>query len=334
MRALTGVLLLIAVAAAAPSDSLNVLFIGNSHTYVNDLPAMVESLAAAGGRTIETDQSVVGGYSLREHLVYDETLRKIALGGWNWVVLQEQSQIPSIAYWRDSAMYPASRSLDSLIRQAGGRTMFYMTWGWKNGGVQTYQGYSSPDFRDYFEMQESVTVAYGRIADELGAPMAPVGWAWYRARRMDSLIDLWQADSCHATVKGTYLGACVFYARLFEADPTGLGYTAGLAAEDARFLQEIAWQTVNSVEEQRPSAAPGTLRTWPNPFRAGLTVSLPTRPGRVSITDASGRVVRDLGSATSLLSWDGRDQIGRMVRAGVYFVRVAGARSSPVVFLP
>ena len=57
--------------------------------------------------------------------------------------------------------------------------------------------------------------------------MAPVGWAWYRARRMDSLIDLWQADSCHATVKGTYLGACVFYARLFEADPTGLGYTAG-----------------------------------------------------------------------------------------------------------
>jgi len=44
---------------------------------------------------------------------------------------------------------------------------------------------------------------------------------------------------------GTYLAACVFYATLTGRDPRGLG-DGGLAvgADDAAFLQGIAWETV------------------------------------------------------------------------------------------
>lgn len=49
---------------AAPAP-LNVLFIGNSYTSVNDLPAMVEGLAnASGGRKIRADRHLVGGCTL------------------------------------------------------------------------------------------------------------------------------------------------------------------------------------------------------------------------------------------------------------------------------
>ena len=50
---------------AAPAP-LKVLFIGNSYTGVNDLPAMVVGLAeAAGGRKLEADRHLVGGCTFR-----------------------------------------------------------------------------------------------------------------------------------------------------------------------------------------------------------------------------------------------------------------------------
>jgi hypothetical protein len=334
MRRLTSLLLLCLSLTAAAGDTLSVLFIGNSHTYVNDLPGLVESLAVAGNRIIATEMTAFGGYALMEHAVNDSTRRSIARGGWDYVVLQEQSQIPVIPYWRYNGMYPASRTLDSLIRAVGAGTMFYMTWGWKYGGLHIYQGDTSMFFPDYFEMQESVRVAYEEIALKLGAPIAPVGMAWARARRIDSLVDLWQLDSCHATLKGAYLAACVFYARLFSADPTGLTFTAGLDSAEARFFQHVAWETVYGVGESRgadPAPSP-MLRVRPNPATGRATLEyVGSATGRVNLLvhDSEGRRVRSLASPAS---WDGRDERGRLLASGTYFV-TAGAVSARLVLL-
>ena len=212
--------LLCALAAGAPA--MDVLFVGNSHTYVNDLPALFRGLSTAGGYAVSTAMSAPGGYSLRDHTFYNPTLDSIGIRQRDYVVLQEQSQIPAINWCRDSLMHPAARKLDSMIVARGAQTAFYLTWGWRDGGVQTYGGHSSPDFRDYFEMQESLGVAYQEIADELSAAVSPVGMASARARQTDSLVDLWQSDNSHPTLTGTYLGACVFYAVLHEANPVGL----------------------------------------------------------------------------------------------------------------
>ena len=245
-------LLLAGTGAARADDSLHVLFIGNSYTYVNDLPGLFLGLSEAGGRTVRTDASAFGGYSLDDHSRTQATLDKVARDSWSFVVLQEQSVIPTIHYWRYNSMYPAARLLDSLIRLQGAKTAFFMTWGRKYGGQQSYGDSLSPDFRDYFEMQESVRVAYDEIADELSSMMVPVGMAFARASHVDSLVDLWQADYCHATLEGTYLGACVFYAVLHGASPVGLEFYGGLSPEVAQFCQEIAWQTLSVVAEAPP----------------------------------------------------------------------------------
>jgi hypothetical protein len=295
------------LSGSTPPDSLSILFIGNSHTYVNNVPMMVESLATAGGHRAVTAMSAPGGYALMEHAVYQPTLESIARGGWDYVVLQEQSQIPVIPYWRDSGMYPASRTLDSLIRACAGRTAFYMTWGWKYGGTHTYRGHTSPTFPDYFEMQDSVAVAYQRIANELGATICPVGLAWRLARTRDSLVDLWQADNCHATLKGSYLGACVFYARLFDANPVGLHYFAGLDSVEALWLQQIAWEATSEIEEpSAPQALSITLRVSPNPCRGMATIRLSPFAMRhvpldLRVYDAQGRVVLSHPVRTSSL---------------------------------
>jgi hypothetical protein len=283
---------------ASVDDSLRVLFIGNSHTYVNDLPGLFSGLSESGGKPVRTDASTFGGYSLEDHTNTQATLDKIAQDSWSFVVLQEQSVIPTIRYWRYNSMYAASRLLDSLIQLQGARTAFYMTWGWKNGGQQSYGESLSPDFRDYFEMQESVRVAYQEIAVELSSTMVPVGMAFARARRVDSLVDLWQADYCHATLMGTYLGACVFYAVLHGASPVGLDFYGGLDSATARFCQEIAWQTVSVVAE-----GPSVLER-----RTGATIGIAAAavPYGATVYDGSGI--------------DVTDRAGSLPR-GVYFVR-------------
>jgi hypothetical protein len=296
-----------------------VLFVGNSHTYVNDLPGLFRGLSYAGGFTVFVGSSAPGGYSLREHTFYRPTLDSIEIRQRDYVVLQEQSQIPSINWCRDSLMFPAARRLDSLITGRGSNTAFYMTWGWRDGGVQSYGGHSSPDFRDYFEMQDSVSASYRAIARELDAVLVPVGEAWRLARTINPQIDLWQSDACHATLKGTYLGACVFYAVLHGEDPTGLEFYGGLSPEDARWLQDIAWQTVSGITE-RPVRGRAQALAVPSPYRAGMGLHL---AGAAVLYDAGGRFVVELDPGQG--SWDGRDSHGRDARPGVYLCRSAGS---------
>src|SRR5262245_23603813 len=67
-----------------------VLFIGNSLTYVNDLPAMVTALAdSAGAGPLVVESVVFGGYSLEDHWNQGDALRAIERGGWSVVVLQQ-----------------------------------------------------------------------------------------------------------------------------------------------------------------------------------------------------------------------------------------------------
>ncbi|MBM3330594.1 hypothetical protein FJY68_01925 [candidate division WOR-3 bacterium] len=308
MYGLRAVALILALAGLATADdSLLVLFVGNSYTYVNDLPGLFQGLSEAGGRPLRTDAGTFGGYSLNDHANSQATLDKIAQDSWSFVVLQEQSVIPTIHYWRYNSMYPASRLLDSLIRLQDAKTVFFTTWGRKHGGQWSYGDSLSPDFRDFFEMQDSLCVAYQEIAGELSSGLCPVGTAFARARQVDSLVDLWQGDNSHPTLEGTYLGACVFYAVLHEANPVGLQFYGGLDSATARFCQEIAWQTVSDITD-----APTGERQR---VERGLYVlsSLPT-----------GMTVYDLSGANVTAR-------GAFLPRGVYFVRQDQAQAAQKV---
>jgi hypothetical protein len=209
------------------------LFVGNSYTYVNNLPGMFAQLAQSGGRQVFVDSVAPGGWTLAQHAASGQTLNKIADGRWNFVVLQEQSIVPAVEPSRTRDMYPAVRLLNDKIQNAGARTVLYMTWGRRDGLAQF-------GFQNYSDMQEQLIQGYSGIAEELGALLAPVGEAW----RREPTPDLWQGDGSHPSLKGTYLAACVFYAAIFQQSPEGLAFTAGLPEETARRLQALAALTM------------------------------------------------------------------------------------------
>jgi hypothetical protein len=59
------------------AQTKKILFIGNSYTYVNDLPLMLYNLALSAGDTIIYDSSAPGGYTLLQHTTNTTTLSKI-----------------------------------------------------------------------------------------------------------------------------------------------------------------------------------------------------------------------------------------------------------------
>jgi len=239
--------MLISASACAPAmDCSNlqanesctrVLFIGNSYTYVNDLPTTFMNLARAGGHKTEVGMSAQGGWMLADHVKSPDTIAKINSEKWNFVVLQEQSEVPSIQSSRTQEMYPAARVLVDDVRQAGAVPIFFITWAYRDG-------LPANGMPNYESMQAQIDDGYILTAQALTSPVAPVGVAWFHIRDQYPQINLWQDDGSHPTTEGTYLAACVFYADIFRQSPEGSSYQANLPADTAQALQKVAASTV------------------------------------------------------------------------------------------
>ena len=238
-------LLLISLSLCA-QKKIKVLFIGNSYTYVNNLPQAIHDLALANGDTLIFSSSTPGGYTFQQQSAYAPTLSLIAQGGWDYVVLQDQSEEPSFPPSQvQTDVYPYARTLDSLIHAADSctETVFYMTWGHQNGDPSNCAGY--PQICTYSGMQDRLTQSYLEMGQLVHATVAPAGEAWRKIVSQYHPIDLYQSDSSHPTIWGTYLTASVFYEILFQKNVVGDTFiTAGIADSNALQLREAAHSIV------------------------------------------------------------------------------------------
>jgi hypothetical protein len=99
-------------------------------------------------------------------------------------------------------------------------------------------------YSDRPEMTAQLAEQYTIAGNKNDALVIPAGLAFARALSKDPKIILYNADKRHPSLLGTYLSACTIYASLYKKSPVGNLYTGGIDAKTARFLQEIAWETV------------------------------------------------------------------------------------------
>ena len=240
--AVVGALLLARLVGAgcggAADDCLRILFIGNSYTKVNDLPGTFAALARAGGHQVEVGMVAPGGQTLAGHVTSPETQAQLVAGRWDVVVLQEQSQIPSVAQSRDAVMAPAVRTLVEQIRMIGARPFLFSTWAHRDGAPE--YGLSTGA-----AMQDAIDASYLSIGEQLSVPVVPVGEAWTAAMVAVPSATLWQNDGSHPTAAGTYLAAAVFYAALFDDDPVAAAGAFGApSVADGSMLAAVARDVV------------------------------------------------------------------------------------------
>ena len=228
------------------AQSYDVLFIGNSYTYYNNLPEMISNIANDLGDTVNYDQNTPGGTSLYAHSQNQTTINKINQQNWDFVVLQDQSQRPSLSpSYVAASVYPYATQLVNLINSnyICSEPVFYMTWGRKYGDQTNCQSY--PPVCTFLGMQERLRDSYLTMGLDNNASVSPVGIAFKNSISLDSTIDLYTSDNSHPSIYGSYLAACTFYSTIFKKSSVGCSYKPNaINQSDALFLQQVASSTV------------------------------------------------------------------------------------------
>jgi hypothetical protein len=233
------------IPGALCAQQIDVLFIGNSYTGANDLPNSFRQLALSLGDTVSVASVTPGGYTFQGHSVYTATLDAIASQPWDFVVLQEQSQIPSFPIEQvEQISFPFATQLVAAILANDSCTqpVFYMTWGRQNGDADNCDTW--PPVCTYEGMQALLRERYLQMAFDNDAFAAPAGVAWKNLRDQYPMLNLYVGDGSHPSVAGTYVVANTMYATMFRASTVGASFTMGLAADTALIIQGIASTTV------------------------------------------------------------------------------------------
>ncbi|MCB9188397.1 MAG: T9SS type A sorting domain-containing protein [Flavobacteriales bacterium] len=234
-------IVLFCVTAIKGQTTKNVLFLGNSYTSVNNLPSLTQNLATSLGDVLTVDSNTPGGYTFNGHSTNSTSLNKIAQGGWDYVVLQEQSQIPSFPPSQVATdSYPYSAILVDSILSANpcAVPLFYMTWGRENGDQSNCASYAP--LCTYDGMQARLRESYLEMGVNNDAEVSPVGAAWKYVRDNYPTIDLYSSDGSHPSIQGSYLAACVHYASIYKKSPVGASFISTLSTADALILQTAA----------------------------------------------------------------------------------------------
>jgi hypothetical protein len=208
---------------------MRILFIGNSATYVHDIPETLARLASEAGFPTETVRIVKGGWRLSQHAEAGSRALAEIEKGYDLVVLQDNGNCIENDE-RRAASVAASEILCKAARERGAKVYFY---------VRPPYGYEAFG-RSPVEQCREFDRFFTEIADREGAVCAYVNRAFeYAIENTD--IRLWGDDNAHTSDEGAYLAVCVHFATIY-------GKSAGLldsdGVDEAKILQEIADKTV------------------------------------------------------------------------------------------
>ena len=244
---------------------MRVAFLGNSYTYFNELPTVLATLAALTPARIKLHHASVtpGGSSLADHATRSKasgaaTAAMLAEApGWDYVVLQDQSQTPGGGMDGDSGAgvgVAKAKSIAALkafyapaIAAARATPVLYSTWGRHGGDPYNAECCGYGTFEGMAEQTSAGYVAYAaalREAAPASAPLiVPAGRAFelvheacaeplandslftslYQQRALDADNNddcvIHEADSGHPSPLGTYLIACTFVAAMLRQSP-------------------------------------------------------------------------------------------------------------------
>lgn len=177
---------------------MRILFIGNSHTYYNDMPAMLAALAKEDRFGCEVTMIAHGGWYLEQHQAEPEVRFNILYGNYDYVVLQEHAH----PFGPEEKMQNAAKAICAWAAEAGSTPVAYMTWAQK--GKE--------------EEQVPMARAYRRMAEEQKAVLAPVGEKWWEYIHANPDVEMYDPDGAHASKAGSAFAAKVLWETIREQE--------------------------------------------------------------------------------------------------------------------
>jgi len=226
------------VAQTATANTVSVVFVGNSLTQVNDLPAVLKQFAARSVSPMEVETNAItpGGAFLYDQWKRGQAPALLREKHPNFLVLQGQSTEPLSA---PKSFAQCAGLFKTEADRVGARTILFATWARPAGDIYYKEPTSggSPA-----AMQAGLNSACAAVARNISAVLAPVGAAFERAQHDMPEIQLLDGTQ-HPSSAGTYLAAAVLFHAMFNTSPIGSSYYSDLPKETATRLQRLADET-------------------------------------------------------------------------------------------
>ena len=174
---------------------MKLLFIGNSHTFFNDMPHTVGELyRLCGMETPDVTMLTVGGMSLDWHAGQPSVWFSLKYGNYDRVVLQDVAH----PFRGVEPLLSGAGSIIGRMDRSKTTPCLYMTWAsLANPGAQA-----------------DMIAAYREAQSRYDTLLAPVGCVWEKIRYGHPEINLFWQDGEHASPYGSYLAACTIFCAL------------------------------------------------------------------------------------------------------------------------
>lgn len=226
------------------SKTYNILMIGNSFSYYNDMivpNGIFHSVLKEAGYKVNITAIYKGGHYLHEFLsAGDEkgaqVLQLLKSKKYDIVVIQEQS---SNAIAKPADFYDSVRSFKELTDANGAELWLYATWGYKAGKSNL-----SEFGKNTADMEMKLRAAYQAIGTELGIGVANVGAAFSEIYPASQTPNLYNDDLYHPSLEGSTLAAYTLAGTIFGVDPATFTYKGTLSDKVADTLRSAASEVV------------------------------------------------------------------------------------------
>ena len=195
---------------------MKILFIGNSYTYYNDMPQMLEKTAKNNGKDIQVYSVTKGGRKLIEHIsATDEYSRKldelVDNHHFNICFIQEQSHLPIS---NNSLFTEGILAIAEKVKKSANKIILYSTWGRKDG---------SPTLEEYNWTNKSMSFAlakaYKNASKLIKADVSYVGLNFYDIYCNRKDINLYNDDLTNPSYEGSCLAMLTHYMKIFNEFP-------------------------------------------------------------------------------------------------------------------
>jgi hypothetical protein len=179
------------------TGKINILFVGNSLTYSNNLPDLVEQAAISVGKEVVAGMVALPNYALEDHWFDGEVNKLIASGSYQYVVVQ---QGPSSQADGRTMLLEYGRLIKDLCDKHQVKLAFFMVWPAKVN----------------YHMFPGVIANYTEAARQTNSILCPVGAIW--KSKMDATNDFsyFGEDGFHPSLKGSQSAAEIIVKYLFE----------------------------------------------------------------------------------------------------------------------
>ena len=214
---------------------MKVLFIGNSYTFFNDMPTLLESLAGENSKELTQDSVTKGGRRLYENLEegdeHGERIKAlVSENDYDALILQEQSFLAIVDY---KAFLGGIRDLVALVKAK--RNILYATWGRKTGSEKLTELELTSE-----EMTNKLTEAYISAAKHVNAEISHVGKTFLKISKAMPDLEIYKPDLSHPSYLGSVVAAICHYRTLFGEMPKSVDCFELDSVQKAELLSLIA----------------------------------------------------------------------------------------------